>query len=159
MQFTAFSSLSRQKAGGSRPRPGPTARDRASLSRRWFQRGQAPTRCVTRHSGVEPCSSGVHVDAGHHTTLAPVVSRVVSVANIVQEVKTGTNTATQDPNPSVQLSERTRRCAHPSRCGWKGHRHPAASSRPGAVVQQQQLCRGFHPLGQRNVGTPGVSLR
>ena len=49
-----------------RPRPGPAARDRASLSRRWFQRGQAPTRCVTRHSGVEPCSSGVHVDAGHH---------------------------------------------------------------------------------------------
>ena len=30
--------------------------------------------------------------------LAPVVSRAVSVANIVQEVKTGTDTAAQDPN-------------------------------------------------------------
>jgi len=47
-----------------------------------------------RYSGVEPCSSGVHVDAGHHTKLAPVVS----IANIVQEVKTGTDTATQDLN-------------------------------------------------------------
>jgi len=55
---------------------------------------------VTRRSGVEPRSSGVHVDAGHHTTLAPVVS----IANIVQEVKTGTNTADSDLNPSVQLS-------------------------------------------------------
>ena len=55
---------------------------------------------MTRHPGVEFCSSGVHVDAGHHTTLAPVVS----IANIVQEVKTGNDTATQELKPSVQLS-------------------------------------------------------
>ena len=53
-----------------------------------------------RNSGVEPCSSGIHVDAGCHTTLA----RVVSIANIVQEVKTGNDTATQDLKPLVQPS-------------------------------------------------------
>ena len=31
----------------------------------------------------------VHINAGHHTTLAPVVG----IANIVQEVRTGTNKA------------------------------------------------------------------
>ena len=82
------------------PRPGPFAWDRASLSPHWFQRGQAPARCVTRHSGVESCSPGSHVDAGHHTALAPVVS----IANIVQGVKTGTNAADSDLNPSVQIS-------------------------------------------------------
>ena len=101
-----------------RPRPGPTARDRAPLSRRWFQRGQAPTRCVTRYAGVEFCSSGVHVDAGYHTMLAPVVSRAVSVANIVQEVKTGTDTAAQDPNLRSNSQSAHDFRAHPSRCGW-----------------------------------------
>ena len=53
-----------------------------------------------RYSGVESCSSGVHVDAGQHTTLA----QCVSIAITAQEVKTGTNSATQDLNASVQLS-------------------------------------------------------
>ena len=55
---------------------------------------------MLRHSGVEHRSSGVHIDAGHHTTLA----LVVSIANVVQEVKTGTDTANQELNPSIQLS-------------------------------------------------------
>jgi len=80
---------------------------------------------VTRHSGVESCSSGVHLDAGHHTTLAPVVS----IAKIVQEVKAGTHKATQDLNPSVQLPERAPQSAHSSICGWNGLCRPAASSR------------------------------
>ncbi len=46
------------------------------------------TRCVMRCSGVEPCSSGVQVDAGHQTALAPFRKAVVGIANIVQEVKT-----------------------------------------------------------------------
>lgn len=53
---------------------------------------------MTRHPGVESCSSGAHVDAGHHTELAPFRKAVVSMANIVQEVKTGTNTADSDLN-------------------------------------------------------------
>lgn len=67
-----------------------------------------------RFSGVESCSSGVHIDAGHHTTLAPVVS----IANIVKEVKTGSDTVTQDLGPSVHSHERKRHSAQPSRCGW-----------------------------------------
>ena len=59
-----------------------------------------------RHTGVESCSSGVHVDAGHHTALAHVVSVVSVIANIVQEVNTGNDKASQDLNPSVQLTER-----------------------------------------------------
>ena len=53
-----------------------------------------------RYSGVESCSPGVHVDEGLQAKLAPAVS----IANIVQEVKTGTDTADSDLNPSVQLS-------------------------------------------------------
>ena len=45
-----------------------------------------------RHPGVESCSSGDRLDAGHQVKLAPVVS----IANIVQEVNTGTNTADSD---------------------------------------------------------------
>jgi len=54
-----------------------------------------------RNSGVESCSSGAHVDAGHHTELAPFRKAVVGIANIVQEVKIGTDTADSHPNPSV----------------------------------------------------------
>ena len=51
-----------------------------------------------RHSGVESCSSGVHVNAGHHTVLAPFCKAVVSVANIVQEV----NNRNRHGNPGLE---------------------------------------------------------
>jgi len=51
-----------------------------------------------RYSGVESCSSGVHVDVGHQAKLAPFRKAVVGIANIVQEVKTGTNTADSELN-------------------------------------------------------------
>ena len=108
------------------PRPGPFARDRAPLSPQRPQPGQAPARCVMRHSGVEYCSSGVQVDGGHHTTLAPVVS----TAKIVQEVTTGTDTVTQDPNPSVQLSPSANDTALTPHAAAGTALPPAASSRP-----------------------------
>ena len=52
---------------------------------------------MTRHSGVESCSSGARVDAVHHTML----TNTVGAANIVKEVKIGTDTEAQDLNPSV----------------------------------------------------------
>ena len=83
--------------------------------------------------GVEPRSSGVHVDAGHQTALAPFRKAVVGIANIVQEVKTGTNSQTQDLNSLVQLTERIRYRAHPSRCGWNGFA-------PGRVLTSAVSC-------------------
>jgi hypothetical protein len=104
MQFTVFASFPAESWRVS-PRPGPFARDRAPLSPRRPQQGQAPARCVMRRPGVELRSSGSHVDAGRNTMLA----LVVGIANIVQEVKTGNHTATQDLNPSVRLTLRAHR--------------------------------------------------
>ena len=162
MQFTVFSSLSRLKAGGSRPRPGPFARDRALLSPRRPQQGQASTRCVTRHSGVEPCSSGVHVDAGHHTMLAPAFSRVVGIAkiaNIVQEEKTGTDTAIQDPEPfgPTPRAHTTLRSPLTLRLE-RAYCRPAALPSPGPVVHERQR-PGIHTtLRLAVVANPEVSL-
>ena len=80
---------------------------------------------MTRRSGVEPRSSGVHVNAGLQAELAPAVS----IANIVQEVKTGTDTVTQDLNlrsdsPSAQDAALT-----PQSAAGTGTSSPAASSR------------------------------
>ena len=108
-----------------RPRPGPFARDRASLSRRRFERGQAPARCVMRHPGVEACSSGGRFNAGHHAMLAPVVG----IANIVQEVKTGSDTVTQDPNPLGPTLRAHRTLRSPLTLLLERASPPAASSR------------------------------
>ena len=87
-----------QKAGGSVPDPDRSPGIEPRSPRDGLNQGQAPARCVTRHPGVESCSSGVHVDAGHHhTTLA----NTVGAANIVQEVTVGTNTADSDLNQPV----------------------------------------------------------
>ncbi len=86
-----------QKAGGSVPDPDRSPGIEPRSPRDVLNQGQAPARCVMRHSGVEPCSSGSHVDAVHHTMLA----NTVGTANIVQEVKIRTNTATQDLDQSV----------------------------------------------------------
>ena len=85
---------------------------------------------MTRHPGVESCSSGSHFDAGHQAKLAPFRKAVVGIANIVQEVKTGTDTADSDLTPWVQLSraQTTQRSPLPLRLE-RAYRHPAASSR------------------------------
>ena len=87
MQFTVFPAFPDRKLAG----PSPT-RDRSpgieprSPCDGFNEDKRHPLRDADR--GVEPCSSGVHVDAGHQTTLTPFRKAVVSIANIVQEVKT-----------------------------------------------------------------------
>ena len=82
-----FSSLSRPKAGGSVPDP-----DRSPgiepCSPRDGSNGDKRHPLRDADHGVEPRSSGVHVDAGHQTMLAPFRKAVVGIANIAQEVKT-----------------------------------------------------------------------
>ena len=68
----------RPKAGGSVPDPDRSPGIESCSPSGGLNQGQAPARCVMRHSGVEPCSSGVHVDAVHHTMLA----NTVGAANI-----------------------------------------------------------------------------
>ena len=90
-----------QKAGGSVPDPDRSPGIEPRSPRDGLNQGQAPARCVTRHSGVESCSSGARVDAGqHHTMLA----NTVGTAKIVKEVKVRTNTADPDLNPWVRLT-------------------------------------------------------
>ena len=93
-----------------------------------------------RHSGVESCSSGVRFDAGHQSVLAPVVG----IANIVQEVKTGTNTADSDLNPTVQLSPSAHYTAlTPHTAAGTGFASGRFLKSAAPLVQQQQR-RGTH---------------
>ena len=86
-----------------------------------------------------------------------MLAEVVSIANIVQEVKTGTDTADSDRQPSVQLSERTRLRAHPSRCGWNADA-PRRFFTSGAVVHKRQR-RGIQTtLRLALVANPEVPL-
>ena len=99
MQFTVFSSLSRLKAGGSIPDPDRSPGIEPRSPRDGLNGISArPLRDAALRGRVLLLRR--HFDAGHQAKLAPVVS----IANIVQEVKTGTDTVTQDLNPSVQLS-------------------------------------------------------
>ena len=117
------------------PRPGPFARDRALLSPRRTQQGQAPTRCVMRCSGVEPCPSGIHIDAGHHAMLAPFVS----IANIVQEVKAGTDTVTQAPEPFGPTPRAHATLRSPLTLRLERALPPAASSRPAPLFTNSNV--------------------
>ncbi len=88
-----FSSLSRLKAGGSVPDPDRLPGIEPRSPRVGFNKDKRHPLRDADH-GVEPCSSGVHVDAGHHTRLKPFRKAVVGIANIVQEV-----TAEPTPKP------------------------------------------------------------
>ena len=64
-----FSSLSRTKAGGSVPDPDRSPGIEPRSPRDGFNGDKRHPLRDADH-GVEPCSSGVHVDAGHHPALA-----------------------------------------------------------------------------------------
>ena len=88
-----FCQFSRRKLEG--PSPTRTVRQGSSLA--------LPATALTRDErlpaarrgtpGVEPCSSGVHVDAGHHHI---VLANTVGTAITVKEVKVRTDTVAQD---------------------------------------------------------------
>ncbi len=101
---------------------------------------------MMRYSRVEPCSSGIHVDAGQHIMLA----QVVSIATIAQEMRARTRNAI----PSVSPAERQ---AH-----FALSLHPAvgaltAPCRPdthcGVAAEDGQRYRSLATF--RSLGDPG----